>query len=189
MYTRHMDVYHAGQRALQDRFDTRRLADRLEEITYHHAFSDDDKDVIESAPFFFLATVGEDGFPDVSYKGGMPGFARCISDTELEFASYDGNGQFRTLGNILSDPHVSLLFINFEQPGRLRIQGTATLSDDLIVTVTVSCIWPNCPRYVHKMQAIEFSPHAPRPDYEPPDAEWKQYFPDVLPGTPGSPSA
>lgn len=177
-----MSAYHPGQRALQDRFDTRRLADRLEQVTYHDVFTDADRAVIEQAPCFFLATVGDDGFPDVSYKGGVPGFVRCVSDRVLEFPTYDGNGQFRSLGNVLHHPEVSLLFIDFEQPGRLRLQGRASLADDLTVTVAVERIWPNCPRYIHRMQLVELSPHAPRAGHEPPEAEWKQYFRDVLPG-------
>ena len=181
-----MAAYHEGQRALQDRFDTRRLADRLEQVSYHQAFSDSDRTMIESAPFFMLATVDGEGRPDVSYKGGVPGFVRCVGDRALEFPTYDGNGQFRSLGNILVNPNVSLLFIDFESPNRLRIQGRADLGDDLTVHVDIDQIWPNCPRYIHRMRFESLSPHAPRDDYEPPDAEWKQYFTDVLPCTPPS---
>ena len=142
--------------------------------------------LIESAPFFMLATVDGEGRPDVSYKGGVPGFVRCVGDRALEFPTYDGNGQFRSLGNILVNPNVSLLFIDFETPNRLRIQGRADLGDDLTVHVDIDQIWPNCPRYIHRMRFESLSPHAPRDDYEPPDAEWKQYFTDVLPCTPPS---
>ena len=103
-----MAAYHEGQRALQDRFDTRRLADRLEQVTYHQEFSESDRTFIESARFFMLATVDDEGRPDVSYKGGVPGFVRCVSDAALEFPTYDGNGQFRSLGNILVMPFESL---------------------------------------------------------------------------------
>ena len=120
----------------------------------------------------------------MSYKGGVPGFVRCVDDRALEFPTYDGNGQFRSLGNILVNPNVSLLFIDFESPNRLRIQGRANLGDDLTVRVDIDQIWPNCPRYIHRMRFESLSPHAPRDDYEPPDAEWKQHFTDVLPCTP-----
>jgi predicted pyridoxine 5'-phosphate oxidase superfamily flavin-nucleotide-binding protein len=179
-----MAAYHEGQRALQDRFDTRRLADRLERVSYHQAFSEGDRKLIEAAPFFLLATVDDEGRPDVSYKGGVPGFVRCVDDSALEFPTYDGNGQFRSLGNILVNPNVALLFIDFESPNRLRIQGHAHLGDDLTVRVDIDQIWPNCPRYIHRMRFESLSPHAPREGYEPPDAEWKQHFTDVLPGTP-----
>jgi hypothetical protein len=104
----------------------------------------------------------------------------------LEFPNYDGNGQFRSLGNVLINPNVSLLFIDFETPNRLRVQGHATLGDDLTVCVEVTRLWPNCPRYIHRMRFESLSPHAPRDGHEPPDAEWKQYFTDVLPCTPPS---
>ena len=184
-----MTTYHDGMRAMQDRFDTRRLADRLEQVTYHQTFWDGDRTFIESAVMFFLATVDADGHPDVSYKGGVPGFVRVVDDRTLAFPSYDGNGQFRTLGNIAVNPHVSLLFVDFEHPNRMRITGTASLQEgtadsDALVVVSVDQIWPNCPRYVHRMTLEEISVFAPREGHVPPVPEWKQmeFVQDVLPG-------
>ena len=116
-----MTTYHDGMRAMQDRFDTRRLADRLEQVTYHQTFWDGDRTFIESAVMFFLATVDADGHPDVSYKGGRPGFVRCLDRRTIAFPSYDGNGMFRSLGNIVVNDRVALLFVNFEKPDRLRV--------------------------------------------------------------------
>jgi uncharacterized protein len=187
-----MTTYHDGMRALQDRFDTRRLADRLEQVTYHQTFWDGDRAFIESASMFFLATVDADGHPDVSYKGGMPGFVRIVDERTLEIPSYDGNGQFRSLGNILVNPHVSLLFVDFEEPNRLRITGRATVGEcqdgaddvDAVVRVEVDEIWPNCPRYIHRMRLEEHSVYAPRADHVPPVPAWKEmdFVQDVLPG-------
>ena len=66
-------MYHDGARQLQDRFDTRRLADCLEDVQVHEIFSDEDRGFIKSAPMFFLATADAQGRPDCSYKGGLPG--------------------------------------------------------------------------------------------------------------------
>ena len=189
-----VDTYHEGMRSLQDRFDTRRLADRLDEVTYHDTFWDGDRTFIESAAMFFLATADADGRPDVSYKGGMPGFVRIVDDRTLAFPSYDGNGQFRSLGNILVNPHVALLFVDFERPNRLRITGRASVHEraadadgdsegDATVVVEVDQVWPNCPRYIHRMQMQELSTYAPRPGHEPPVPEWKRmdFVRDVLP--------
>lgn len=183
------DPYTPGARALQDRFDTRRLADRLEQVTYHDAFWDGDRTFIESATMFFLATADADGHPDVSYKGGVPGFVRCVDERTLVFPSYDGNGQFRSLGNVAVNPHVALLFVDFEQPNRLRITGRARLQEgtgesDALVAVEVERIWPNCPRYVHRLSLEELSVYAPRDGHVPPVPEWKQLdlFAEVLPG-------
>ena len=189
-----MAMYHDGSRELQDRFDSRRIADRLEHITVHDRFSDDDRAFIERVPMFFLATADVDGWPDCSYKGGQPGFVRVVDESTLAFPSYDGNGMFRSLGNVLVNPKVGMLFVDFERPNRMRINGIASLHDDdellssfegaqLIVRVHAERIFPNCPRYIHKMQVVEHSVYSPRPGHVPPVPDWKQMdvFRDYLP--------
>jgi predicted pyridoxine 5'-phosphate oxidase superfamily flavin-nucleotide-binding protein len=188
------EPYHEGMRQLQDRFDTRRLADRLHEKLGRTRFTPEDRAFIESRPLFFLATSDSDGQPDCSYKGGDPGFVRVTADDELAFPSYDGNGMFRSLGNVLVHPAVALLFIDFEKPSRLRVLGRASIADDdpllrdfagalLIVRVRAERIFPNCPRYIHRMTIAESSPYVPRPSYTPPIPKWKTFesFRDVLP--------
>ena len=187
-------AYHAGMRALQDRFDTRRLADRLDEKLARRDFSDEDRAFIESRPLFFLSTADADGQPDCSYKGGAPGFVRVTGDGELAFPHYDGNGMFRSLGNILVNPAVALLFIDFEKPTRLRVNGSASVAGadpllasfagaQLIVRVRAERIFPNCPRYIHRMTTVEPSPYVPRDGYTPPVPKWKRFdeFAEVLP--------
>jgi len=187
-------LYHEGNRQLQDRFDSRRLADRLQQVTLHDRFTDGDRQFIDECDMFFLATADAEGQPDVSYKGGMPGFVRVVDDRTLAFPDYDGNGMFKSLGNILVNPKVGLLFINFEQPNRMRVSGTATVAADdpllaelpgaqLVVRIHAERIFPNCPRYIHRMQLVERSVYAPRSAYEPPEPDWKrmEVFRDALP--------
>ena len=187
-------AYHAGMRQLQDRFDTRRLADRLDEKLARQAFSDQDRAFIESRPLFFLATADGDGRPDCSYKGGVPGFVRVVDARTLAFPSYDGNGMFRSLGNAMANPHVGMLFLDFERPNRLRVNGVASVSADdplmgefegaqLMVRVRAEKIFPNCPRYIHRMTTVEPSPYVPRAGTTPPVPKWKRFdeFADVLP--------
>lgn len=111
-------LYHEGSRELQDRFDTRRIADRLERVDLHEAFTDAEREMIESAPMFFLATIDLDGFPDVSYKGGIPGFVRVVGDSTLAFPNYDGNGMYKSLGNVRANPRVGLVFIRWPRGRR-----------------------------------------------------------------------
>jgi predicted pyridoxine 5'-phosphate oxidase superfamily flavin-nucleotide-binding protein len=189
-----MTAYHQGMRELQDRFDTRRLADRLDEKLGRSAFTPEDRSFIESRPFFFLATADAQGAPDCSYKGGDAGFVRITAASELAFPSYDGNGMFRSLGNVLVNPAVALLFIDFERPNRLRVNGQAFIDEgdplleslpgaQLIVRVRALRIFPNCPRYIHRMTASEPSPYVPRAGCTPPVPRWKTFemFRDVLP--------
>jgi predicted pyridoxine 5'-phosphate oxidase superfamily flavin-nucleotide-binding protein len=186
-------AYHAGMRQLQDRCDTRLLADRLDEKLGRTAFTAEDRAFIESRPLFFLATADASGRPDCSYKGGAPGFVRVTAGDELAFPSYDGNGMFRSLGNVLVNPAVALLFIDFERPNRLRVNGSARVVEgdplladcpgaQFIVRVHAARIFPNCPRYIHRMTIAEASPYVPRADYTPPVPKWKRFddFADVL---------
>jgi predicted pyridoxine 5'-phosphate oxidase superfamily flavin-nucleotide-binding protein len=123
-------MYHDGSRRLQDQFGSRRISDRLEEKLTRTQFTADDKAFIESVPYFFLATADDGGRPDCSYKGGMPGFVRVIGPSELAFPDYDGNGMFKSLGNILVNPSIGILFIAMHgKPQRLRVNGEATVRD------------------------------------------------------------
>jgi uncharacterized protein len=178
-------MYHEGMRYFQDRFDTRRLSDRLEKIHHSTTFDAYQRKMIERSSFFFLATSDKDGWPDCSYKGGDSGFVRVIENNILAFPSYDGNGMFRSLGNIRSNPKVGMLFIDFERPKRLRVNGTASVNEEdpllvdfigaqLIIRVTANHIFPNCPRYIHSMETIEASEFVPQASKEPPVPDWKR---------------
>jgi uncharacterized protein len=177
--------YTQGQRATQDQFQTTRMADLLHQVIVHSDLQDAERAFIESRDMFFLATVDGDGRPTCSYKGGDPGFVRVVDARTIAFPLYDGNGMFLSLGNIRTTAQVGMLFIDFEVPHRLRIQGTASVDPadpllsecpgaDVLVRVAVSEIFVNCSRYVHRYQRVAASRYVPRPDCETPFAEWKR---------------
>ena len=179
------DLYRTGHRTLQDRHDTRRLADRLEEVKVHATFLPSDRELIERQDMFFLATADAAGRPTCSYKGGDPGFVQVVDANTLVFPCYDGNGMFLSMGNVLENPWVGLLFIDFEEQRRMRVEGTATLDFDppasahhpgaqFLVRVQAHRIYPNCPRYIHQYQRVQRSPFTPRPGHEPPIPAWKR---------------
>jgi hypothetical protein len=186
--------YTPQSRRLQDRFDTRRLADRLGEVKVHDRFTPDDRALIGRLDMFFLATVDASGQPTCSYKGGDPGFVRVLDERTLAFPSYNGNGMYLSLGNVSATGAVGLLFIDFEQQRRMRVDGTARLSFDdplleeypeaeLVVRVDASRIYPNCPRYIHQLRLVERSRFVPRASVPTPIPGWKQsdWAADVLP--------
>jgi len=187
-------MYHEGMRTLQDQRDSRRIADRLEETIVHSIFTQSDKTFIQECAMVFVATSDSNGYPDCSYKGGLPGFVRVIDDHTIALPDYDGNGMYRSWGNVLVNPHIGLLFIDFEKQNRLRVNGTATIGDQdelrnefpgsvFIIRVKAEKIFPACPRYIHKMQMIELSEYAPKANYTPPIPDWKKFenFRDALP--------
>jgi predicted pyridoxine 5'-phosphate oxidase superfamily flavin-nucleotide-binding protein len=187
-------LYHDGSRRLQDRFDSRRLADRLESVKVHATIDDGDRAFIESMDMFFIATADERGRPNCSYKGGEPGFVRVLDERTIAFPGYDGNGMFLSFGNVLVNAEVGLLFISFERQRRLRLNGTASIDPDdelvatwpgalFVVRVCAREVFPNCPRYIHRMALVERSRFVPRAGVEPPVPEWKtrDWARDVLP--------
>jgi predicted pyridoxine 5'-phosphate oxidase superfamily flavin-nucleotide-binding protein len=172
-------------RELQDAFGTRKMADRIEEIACVTEFDDETKAFIEAQDMFFLASIDHNGRPTVSYKGGDIGLVKVIDSRTLVFPNYDGNGMYMSVGNIAQNSEVGLLFISFEKPHRIRVQGTATVSRedpllsqfpgaDMLVRVTLSEMWQNCPRYIHRYQKLETSRYVPQAECETPLAGWKQ---------------
>jgi predicted pyridoxine 5'-phosphate oxidase superfamily flavin-nucleotide-binding protein len=190
-------TYHDGSRDLQDRFDTRRLADRLDErFVQRRVIGASDRELIERLDMFFLATADAEGRPQCSYKGGDPGFVRVLDVQTLAFPNYDGNGMYLSMGNLLVNANVGMLFVDFtgDPPSRLRINGTASIDDEdplagewegaqFVVRVRAHEVFPNCPRYIHRMQLVERSRFVPRTECAPPVPAWKrtEWARDVLP--------
>lgn len=188
------DFYHEGNRTFQDNFETRALADRLQTSIVGTQISAEDKAFIEAQNMFFLATVDNVGRPNCSYKGGSVGFVKVLDDQTIAFPLYDGSGMFLSAGNVLVNPHVGLLFIDFQRQARLRFNGDAFIQNDdplinewaeakLVIRVKLREMFPNCPRYIHKMALIEESEFVPKPDCETPAPAWKRLeaVADVLP--------
>ncbi len=178
----------------RSRFDTRRIADRIHDVHVHEALTEHDVAFIGERDMFFLATADEHGNPTCSYKGGDPGFVRVVDDRTLAFPCYDGNGMFLSMGNVMANPAVGLLFLDLERGSRMRIQGVATVHfvDDLladfpaaqlIVRVAIGSIFPNCPRYIHRYSMVERSSFVPRQGVTTPIPDWKrsEWARDALP--------
>lgn len=186
--------YHDGSRSLQDQFDTRALADRIDGLLVSDTISDGDRAFIEARDMFFLATADAEGRPTCSYKGGDPGFVRVLDAQTLAFPSYDGNGMYLSAGNVLVNPAVGMLFIDFERGHRMRLEGTASIDLDdplrgdypeaqFVLRVRARAVYPNCPRYVHRYEPVRRSRFVPRSDCLTPVPAWKrsEWAIDALP--------
>ena len=178
-------IYHTSHRTIQQQFNTQALADQIEAAVVREELSEDQATFITSQTMFFLSTIDESNRPTVSYKGGETGFVRILNNKQLMFPSYDGNGMFYSMGNIFANPEIGMLFVDFEAPNRLRIQGKSELVNEgplldsypganLIVKVNVSQVWVNCSRYVHKLTLSEPSPYIPDSKGNAPVALWKR---------------
>jgi uncharacterized protein len=187
-------LYNDGSRRLQDTFDTRRLADRIEERLVHDLIDENDRAFIEARDMFFLATADETGRPQCSYKGGEPGFVRVVDPNTIAFPSYNGNGMYLSFGNALVNPQVGLLFIDFEGRKRMRLNGVASIDErdpllgewpeaQFVVRVRATEVFPNCPRYIHEYKLVKRSRFVPKSECETPVPQWKrsEWAHDVLP--------
>ena len=179
------DFFTPTQRQMQAEFNTTALADRIVEAVVTQTLTDDQTAFIHNRNMFFLSTIDEAGFPSCSYKGGAVGFVRVTNPGTLYFPNYDGNGMFMSMGNIQAQNKVGLLFVDFETPQRIRIRGSARCLREgpmldsypgasLVVEVSIEHLWVNCPRYVHKLQAIEESPYLPNASGSTALALWKR---------------
>jgi predicted pyridoxine 5'-phosphate oxidase superfamily flavin-nucleotide-binding protein len=185
--------YGEHHRALQDQFESRRMADRMEETIVKTALDDLDKHFVSTRDMFFLATVDHNGRPTVSYKGGDAGFIKIVDDRTIAFPSYDGNGMYFSMGNLAGNPEIGILFIDFEVPNRMRLQGRASITPndpllaeykeaDLVVRIAITQTWVNCPRYIHRFKKLAPSRYVPRAGEQTPFCVWKRIdgYTDVL---------
>ena len=179
------EFYTDEQRALQAENDSVNLADVVVKAIVRDEIEEQNVPFITSRDFFFLSTVSADGEPTVSYKGGAPGIVKVLDSRTLVFPSYDGNGMFKSMGNVVATGKIGLLFIDMETPNRIRVQGEATVSKDdpemasypganMIVRVNVTSCFLNCARYIHKHSRVEQSPYVPDADGNQPYPSWKR---------------
>ncbi len=189
-----MTIYHRGNRDLQDQYDTRRLADRLEDLLVSDTIGPSDAAFISEVDHFFLSTVSPEGVPTVGYKGGAAGFVRVLDERTLAFPNYNGNGMYMAMGNVLENGMVGMLFINWSKGHRLRLHGSASIDHEdpllpeypeaqFVVRVHTTALWPNCPQYVHRMEPKERSTFVPQDGQRTPVPAWKRsdWAADVLP--------
>ncbi|HXN10716.1 MAG TPA: pyridoxamine 5'-phosphate oxidase family protein [Steroidobacteraceae bacterium] len=187
-------LFGESHRQLQRAFDTERLADRIEQRLFRERLTDEDRAFVEGLDMFFLATADSAGRPNCSYKGGDPGFVRVLDASTLQFPNYDGNGMYLSMGNVAENAHVGLLFIDFERQKRLRVNGIAIIAPaaaadppyreaQFLVNLQVRQVFPNCPRYIHRMARVEPSQSVPRAAVRTPVPGWKRmdWASDVLP--------
>lgn len=188
------NIYGEQHRALQQTFDTRKMADRVSELIVVPEIADDHKGFIESRDFFFLTTIDHRGYPTCSYKGGNPGFVKVVDSKTLAFPSFDGNGMYLSMGNITANNKIGMLLIDFETPHRVRVHGEASVGRDdplleefhgaeLVVRVAVTEIFVNCPRYIHRFQRVASSHYVPQAECATPLPQWKRIdaLQDALP--------
>ncbi len=155
--------FHAGELEAQKKWDTGHLWDkpRREQLLWD-SLPEALFEKIEAVEFFFLATSNDRGECDCSFKGGGPNLIHILDARHFAFPDIEGNGAFMSLGNIIQNPHVGCLFIDFSTGERLRINGKASIHaggeiEDLfqdyprMVLVEIEQVVPNCAAHIPRL--------------------------------------
>jgi len=179
------DFYSQSQRNLQKEQESYNLANAVAAAIVSDELQEEQIEFISKLDYFFLSTVNSDGEPTVSYKGGPVGLVNVVSSSKLMFPNYDGNGMFYSMGNAKETGKIGMLFIDMETPFRLRVQGTAKVSEkpdllalfpgsNMVIEVDVAAVFYNCARYIHKHERVESSKYVPNEKGEQPFPAWKR---------------
>jgi predicted pyridoxine 5'-phosphate oxidase superfamily flavin-nucleotide-binding protein len=159
-------LFGKGQREAQRRWGRARSRDplRLGRLLLDHIPAEYHAR-LEAAEFFFLATSNSCGQCDCSFKGGGPGLVRVLDERTVAFPDLGGNDLYMSLGNILENPRVGLLFIDFADGARLRVNGLASVYDEgpplelfpaapRVLVVDIEEVTPNCASHVPRLVAM-----------------------------------
>ncbi len=105
----------------QERFGTRRSYARMEQAGDQYELTQREIQFIDSRDSFYMATVGENGWPYVQFRGGPKGFLKIIDSTTIGYADFMGNRQYISTGNINSNGKAALILLDYPYQARLKI--------------------------------------------------------------------
>lgn len=124
----------SGERQIQRRLDTVQRADRFYQDQMLDHLNSRMREFIQRQEMFFLATADRNGECDNSFRAGPPGFLQVVDERTLVYPEYRGNGVHASLGNILENPHVGILLVDFLQARiGLHVNGRAELVEDEVL--------------------------------------------------------
>ena len=89
----------------------------------NHALGDAEANFIVARNSLYMGTVSETGWPYVQHRGGPSGFVRVLDESTIGFADFRGNRQYVSVGNLLTDDRVSIIFMDYVNKTRLKLFG------------------------------------------------------------------
>jgi len=135
---------------------------------YNNVLGPNEAQFIAARDSFYMATIGETGWPYVQHRGGPVGFVKILDENRLGFADYRGNRQYISVGNLKSEDRVSLFFMDYANKTRLKLLGRARIitpaEDSILQTlapentyrarverglmITIEAFDWNCPQHI-----------------------------------------
>lgn len=117
-------VFTPAVKALQERYGSRQQYARLEQLgDMSGGLGPDEKEYLGERDTFYMASLGESGWPYIQHRGGPKGFLKVIDDTTLAFADFRGNKQYISTGNLQTDNRVALIVVDYPRQLRLKLLG------------------------------------------------------------------
>lgn len=157
-------------RAFQESYGSRRAYARIEAKSGGgpDSLSRAEMDFIAARDSFYMATVGENGWPYVQHRGGPKGFVSTVDGGTLVFPDFSGNKQYISLGNLKGDDRASFFFVDYPHRARLKVLGRIETVDlmkepelldavcggdcdapvERVMRVHVEAFDWNCPQYI-----------------------------------------
>ena len=108
-------------KAQQEQYGSRQQYARMDRLARGAALTLAETEFIAARDSFYLATVGETGYPYVQFRGGPPGFLRVLDAQTLGYADFRGNRQYITVGNLDQNDRAALILMDYANRSRLKI--------------------------------------------------------------------
>ena len=160
---------------LQDRLGSRLSYERMEKASFVDGLTDYETGYIAQIDSFYLASIGENGYPYIQHRGGPKGFIRVIDKETIGIVDFVGNRQYISAGNISKNPKVSLILLSYPLKTRLKIYAEAEIIEltedsslydfmrpkeykfkpERILLFKVKAYDWNCPQHIHPKYSIE----------------------------------
>lgn len=168
-------AFTAEVKALQERYGSRKAYENLEKKAPEPTLSNNEKHFIQDRDSFYMASMGENGFPYIQHRGGKKGFLHMIDSVTLGFADLRGNKQYISIGNTATNPKVSLILMDYVHQARLKIyaevetldinshsdlasllipEGYENIAERIVLLHVKAFDW-NCPKYITPRYSVE----------------------------------
>lgn len=114
-------------KAMQEKMGSRVSYARMERDIYVDGLTENEIDFISQRDSFYMATIGDNGFPYIQHRGGPKGFLKVLDSKRVGFIDFKGNMQYVSVGNIASHNNVALIIVDYPSRTRLKILATAEI--------------------------------------------------------------
>lgn len=157
-------AYTPSVRAAQQRYGSRQANAVFDaDPNRRDTLGEREREFVPGCDTFFMATVGENGWPYVQHRGGPKGFLKILDERTLGFADFSGNRQYISVGNVSHDDRIMLFLIDYARRRRLKVWGRARVvheheSPELIARLEVPSYRARIERgYLITVEALDFN--------------------------------